>query len=303
MTVGTDTTATILHADLDAFYASVEQLLDPSLRGRPIAVGGGVVLAASYEAKAFGVRGGMPGRTGARAVPRADLRRRAFQGVSAAGRRRHRGAGRLHAAGRAHLDRRGLRRRRRLHPSVRPAGRDRPDDPAAGAGGAGPADLDRRGAHQAPGQDRLAGGQAGRAGGRRPGGRAGVPARPAGRADVGRRPGQQGAAGRKRRAHHRPAGGDAGMVAGAAAGPRRRGEAVGAGLEPRSAGDRDSAAVAFGRGAIRARPEAGRGAGVRAGAAPSGGPGRHPAAGQVPARPDGDGPRPFRRSALGHARA
>ncbi len=55
-------TAAILHADLDAFYASVEQLLDPSLRGKAIAVGGGVVLAASYEAKAFGVRGGMPGR-------------------------------------------------------------------------------------------------------------------------------------------------------------------------------------------------------------------------------------------------
>src|SRR5215831_14079088 len=54
--------ATILHADLDAFYASVEQLLDPSLRGRPIAVGGGVVLAASYEAKSFGVCSGMSGR-------------------------------------------------------------------------------------------------------------------------------------------------------------------------------------------------------------------------------------------------
>ena len=59
----------ILHADLDAFYASVEQLLDPSLRGRPIAVGGGVVLAASYEAKAFGVDGGMSGRVAKRLCP------------------------------------------------------------------------------------------------------------------------------------------------------------------------------------------------------------------------------------------
>ncbi len=61
--------ATILHADLDAFYASVEQLLDPTLRGRPIAVGGGVVLAASYEAKPFGVIAGMPGWRAERLCP------------------------------------------------------------------------------------------------------------------------------------------------------------------------------------------------------------------------------------------
>ncbi len=63
--------ATILHADLDAFYASVEQRDDPRLRGRPVIVGGGVVLAASYEARAFGVRTAMGGRQALRMCPHA----------------------------------------------------------------------------------------------------------------------------------------------------------------------------------------------------------------------------------------
>jgi DNA polymerase-4 len=61
--------ATILHADADAFYASVEQRDDPHLRGRPVIVGAGVVLAASYEAKAFGVRTAMGGAQARRLCP------------------------------------------------------------------------------------------------------------------------------------------------------------------------------------------------------------------------------------------
>ena len=61
--------ATILHADLDSFYASVEQRDNPRLRGRPVIVGGGVVLAASYEAKARGVRTAMGGATARRLCP------------------------------------------------------------------------------------------------------------------------------------------------------------------------------------------------------------------------------------------
>ncbi len=63
--------ATILHADLDAFYASVEQRDDPRLRGRPVIVGAGVVLAASYEAKAHGVRTAMGGAYARRLCPQA----------------------------------------------------------------------------------------------------------------------------------------------------------------------------------------------------------------------------------------
>jgi DNA polymerase IV len=65
------TGATILHADVDSFYASVEQRDDPRLRGRPVIVGAGVVLAASYEAKACGVRTAMGGRIARRLCPAA----------------------------------------------------------------------------------------------------------------------------------------------------------------------------------------------------------------------------------------
>jgi DNA polymerase-4 len=75
---------TILHADADAFFASVEQRDDPSLRGRPVIVGGGVVLAASYEAKAYGIRTAMGGRLARRLCPDAVVVRPRMEAYSEA---------------------------------------------------------------------------------------------------------------------------------------------------------------------------------------------------------------------------
>src|SRR6266850_7763554 len=144
-----ETIATILHADLDAFYASVEQLLDPSLRGKPIAVGGGVVLAASYEAKAFGVRGGMPGRQARELCPQLIFVSGHFKDYQRLGDAAIKVVNDFTPlVERISIDE-AFCRRRRLHPSLRPACRNCEGNPAPRAGGAWPSDLDRRGAHQA----------------------------------------------------------------------------------------------------------------------------------------------------------
>ncbi len=78
--------ATILHADLDSFYASVEQRDRPDLMGRPVIVGGGVVLAASYEAKAFGVRTAMNGRQARDLCPNAIVVEPRFEAYTQASR-------------------------------------------------------------------------------------------------------------------------------------------------------------------------------------------------------------------------
>jgi nucleotidyltransferase/DNA polymerase involved in DNA repair len=154
------TTTTILHADLDAFYASVEQLLDPSLQGKPIAVGGGVVLAASYEAKAFGVRSGMSGRQARELCPQLIFVSGHFTDYQRLGDAAIRAIGDFTplveriSIDEAFADVRGL------HPSFRFVFRNCEGNPPARSGGAWPCDLGRCSAHQASGKNCFASGQA-----------------------------------------------------------------------------------------------------------------------------------------------
>ena len=190
--------ASILHADLDSFYASVEQRDDPTLRGRPVIVGGGVVLAASYEAKAHGVRTAMGGRQALRLCPDAVVvppRMSAYSQASDAVFEVFRDTTPLVeplSVDEAFLDVSGLRR------TAGDAGADRRPAARPGPRPGRPADHRRHRAHQVPGQGRQPGGQARRAAAGAAGPGTAVPA-PAARAPaVGRRRQDRGEAARPR---------------------------------------------------------------------------------------------------------
>ena len=195
--------ATILHADLDSFYASVEQRDDPSLRGRPVIVGGGVVLAASYEAKAYGVRTAMGGRQARQLCPHAIVvppRMSAYSEASAAVFEVFHDTTPLVeplSVDEAFLDVGGLA------PGVGHPGADRGAAARAGARARRPADHGRHRPHQVPRQGGQPGGQARRAaaGAARP--RVGLPAPAAGAAAVGRRRQDRREAARPRHPHRR----------------------------------------------------------------------------------------------------
>ena len=178
--------ATILHADLDSFYASVEQRDDPALRGRPVIVGGGVVLAASYEAKAYGVRTAMGGRQARQLCPHAIVvppRMSAYSQASDAVFEVFRDTTPLVeplSVDEAFLDVSGLR------PGVGHTGGDRRLPTRERPRPRRAAHHRRHRPHQVSGQGGQPGGQAGRAAVGAAGSRVGVPAPAAGAPTVGR---------------------------------------------------------------------------------------------------------------------
>ena len=199
----------IIHVDMDAFYASVEQRDDPALRGQPLAVGGqpdrrGVVAAASYEARAFGVRSAMSMAKAVRLCPSLVIVPPDFQRYKAASHAVFCDFPRSHAAGRAAVARRGVPRRHRER-----VGRAARDARRAAAEGAHPRRhrphrVGRRRAEQVSGEDRVGLEEAGRPDGHQPRARRAVPATAAGRRAVGRRTGDGPQAAKSR---HRAAGG------------------------------------------------------------------------------------------------
>ncbi len=274
--------ATILHADLDAFFASVEQRDDPRLRGRPVIVGPGVVQAASYEARAFGVRSAMGGSEARRLCPQAIVVEPRWSAYVAASRAVFEVF--EHTApvveglsiDEAFLDVRGLRADLGVaHP-------DRGEAAPRGAPESGPAAHRGGGHHEVPREGGERGGQARRPAGdpRRRG--AGLPASAARGAPVGCWPGHRRQAPRARPPDRRAGGRDRRAGPGVDARARRRPPAPRALSQPRSAPGPASPGAPLVRRPVRARPLAviARGAGRRARG--PGGPRHAPHEGQAP---------------------
>ena len=270
-----DSTATILHADLDAFYASVEQLLDPRLRGKPIAVGGGVVLAASYEARAFGVRSGMPGRRARQLCPDLVFVGGHFDEYQ-----------RLGDAAIAVLS--------DFTPSIERISIDEAFADVAGCTHlfGSPAEIARTVRTRVRAELGLPM-SIGVARTKHLAKIASQVAKPDGLVVVGQ----------DRRYHHRSIGGELSSIRGAIAWARGGKKADGTRVEPRSAANPDAPARALCRRTISARTTACDRARLQTDAPSSRRPHRRPAPRQIPGRPHYHGPRALRRFALGHALA